>query len=133
MAMKSSSVCALEPKKITKTKWAQWYGTPCNSPLIFNVSNSKRCNTSLLEVLHWIINNPAPWVVVENNFTKYYIITLTWLIMTNWVPQCNAHRNSTPPIITDSVRSRGRSFHAREKLSETVCIGVFNWQRWARQ
>ena len=29
MAMKSSSVCALEPEKITKTKWAQWYGTPC--------------------------------------------------------------------------------------------------------
>ena len=29
MAMKSSSVCALEPEKITKTKWIQYYGTPC--------------------------------------------------------------------------------------------------------
>ena len=29
MAMKSSSVCALEHEKITKTKWAQYYGTPC--------------------------------------------------------------------------------------------------------
>ena len=29
-AMKSSSVCAPpEPEKITKTKWAQYYGTPC--------------------------------------------------------------------------------------------------------
>ena len=30
MAMKSSSVCAQEPEKITKTKWAQWYGTHSN-------------------------------------------------------------------------------------------------------
>ena len=29
MTMKSSFVCALEPEKITKTKWAQLYGTPC--------------------------------------------------------------------------------------------------------
>ena len=29
MAMKSSSVCALEPEKITKTKWKQYCGTPC--------------------------------------------------------------------------------------------------------
>ena len=36
MAMKSSSVCALEPKKITKTKWAQWYGTPCINPSLPN-------------------------------------------------------------------------------------------------
>ena len=31
MAIKSSSVCALEPEKITKTKWIQYYGTPCSS------------------------------------------------------------------------------------------------------
>ena len=31
MAMKSSSVCALEPEKIAKTKWRLTYGTPCNS------------------------------------------------------------------------------------------------------
>ena len=30
MAMKSSSVCALEPKKIAKTKWSLTYGTPCS-------------------------------------------------------------------------------------------------------
>ena len=29
MAMKRTSVCALEPEKITKTKWSQYYGTPC--------------------------------------------------------------------------------------------------------
>ena len=29
MAMKSSSVCALEPEKITKTKRVQYCGTPC--------------------------------------------------------------------------------------------------------
>ena len=33
MAMKSSSVCALESEKITKTKWAQYYGTPRTSNL----------------------------------------------------------------------------------------------------
>ena len=33
MAMKSSSVCALEPEKITKTKWIQWYGTPCRNDI----------------------------------------------------------------------------------------------------
>ena len=35
MAMKSSSVCALEPEKITKTKWAQYYGTPCIYYVLF--------------------------------------------------------------------------------------------------
>ena len=34
MAMKSSSVCALEPEKITKTKWIQYYGTPCRYRLL---------------------------------------------------------------------------------------------------
>ena len=29
MAMKSFSVCALEPEKITKTKWRLTFGTPC--------------------------------------------------------------------------------------------------------
>ena len=29
MAIKSSSVCALEPEKIAKTKWRLTYGTPC--------------------------------------------------------------------------------------------------------
>ena len=29
MAMKSSSVCALEPEKITKAKWSLTFGTPC--------------------------------------------------------------------------------------------------------
>ena len=31
MAIKSSSVCALEPEKLTKTKWIQYFGTPCIS------------------------------------------------------------------------------------------------------
>ena len=31
MAMKSSSVCSLEPEKIMKTKCSQCYGTPCIS------------------------------------------------------------------------------------------------------
>ena len=31
MAMKSSSVSALETVKITKTKWSEYYGTPCKS------------------------------------------------------------------------------------------------------
>ena len=39
MAMKSSSVCALEPEKITKTKWAQYYGTPCIIQQYFVVTN----------------------------------------------------------------------------------------------
>ena len=37
--IKISSVCALEPEKITKTKWAQKYGTPCKiySPQIAKI------------------------------------------------------------------------------------------------
>ena len=31
MAIKSSSVCALESEKLTKTKWIQYFGTPCIS------------------------------------------------------------------------------------------------------
>ena len=38
MAMKSSSVCALEPEKITKTKWSQYYGTP--SSYAFDIEKS---------------------------------------------------------------------------------------------
>ena len=36
MAIKSSSVCALEPEKIAKTKWSLTYGTPCRIEHRFN-------------------------------------------------------------------------------------------------
>ena len=41
--MKSSSVCAQEPEKITKTKWKQYCGTPC--------SLSQECHRVLADTL----------------------------------------------------------------------------------
>ena len=51
MAMKSSSVCALEPEKITKTKWAQKYGTPCRNILMDSVNSFKIMMTKKLSRL----------------------------------------------------------------------------------
>ena len=102
MAMKSSSVCALEPEKITKTKWIQWYGTPC----------IMTHNLSSFSLFGLFIGRFDEWLTPEliERWTLF-LLKESELSITSWAS--SQHRQGSQEVQNGEVGS----FRCKEKIS----------------